>query len=179
MTHKNSHRLLFLFSRWLTGFVLKSRTTSTLWGTLRRTPSWRMSGQRRASSKMPGIQKRWGDSWRGQILYYHQRGNLLYSRQKTHKHQAVNSQQIYKIATLCKITIKKIFKRSTAAGTKQFLSLFVLHIQFLKPDGSNWMSFDKRKLRSARINWAFFNILNLCLVTPANLLHTVTVHWSL
>lgn len=25
-------------------------------------------------------------------LYYHQRGNLLYSQQKTHKHQAVNSQ---------------------------------------------------------------------------------------
>lgn len=52
----------FLFPRWSTGFAWRCRTTWTLWGTLRQTPSWKTSGQQKASSKTRGTLKRWGDT---------------------------------------------------------------------------------------------------------------------
>lgn len=54
--------VLFSSRRWLTGFVWRCRTTWTLWGTQRQTPSWRTSGQQRASSKTPETPKRWGEA---------------------------------------------------------------------------------------------------------------------
>lgn len=78
--HTNSYFIVFFSSsRWWRGFVLRCRTTWTLWGTRRQTPSWRMSGQQRTLSKMPGTLKRWRRAQSSYLGFMHLNSNVRWA----------------------------------------------------------------------------------------------------